>query len=311
MITDGGVLSGFYHDYQMRKLFEDYYILYKADSAGQYTIPAELMCKVTVNGDVITFAPLPAQSEIAKYKDTAQIPLTFAAKSNDSLETWLVSEEKMAMLAAALLVESGDYIDFQHYGLIPETYVAVYNQQMLEILIGMDDYTILFSYMPDQEVLMCQKIDKLVLNPEHANSILAGFDNGKYTNISTDVWYQLFDSVGESEENIIECWTSGSNAVYMPEGTQQFDFSIFVTDESSGFSVQEDTTDPLSVYSDKETIQSAQAALNAAGYDCGTPDGIAGKGTAAAVTQYQTDKDLNVTGTITHELLISLELIES
>jgi len=64
------------------------------------------------------------------------------------------------------------------------------------------------------------------------------------------------------------------------------------------------------VYSDKETIQSAQAALNAAGYDCGTPDGIAGKGTAAAITQYQTDKALNVTGTVTHELLISLGVIE-
>ena len=59
----------------------------------------------------------------------------------------------------------------------------------------------------------------------------------------------------------------------------------------------------------KETIKKAQAALNEAGYNCGKPDGIAGKGTAAAVTQYQTDKGLNITGTITHELLISLGVI--
>lgn len=66
----------------------------------------------------------------------------------------------------------------------------------------------------------------------------------------------------------------------------------------------------LKVYSDKETVKSAQSALNAAGYDCGTPDGIAGKGTSAAISQYQTDKALNVTGTVTHELLVSLGVIE-
>lgn len=65
----------------------------------------------------------------------------------------------------------------------------------------------------------------------------------------------------------------------------------------------------LKEYTDKETIKAAQTALNAAGYDCGTPDGIAGKGTVGAITQYQTDKGLNITGTVTHELLISLGVI--
>lgn len=65
----------------------------------------------------------------------------------------------------------------------------------------------------------------------------------------------------------------------------------------------------LKEYTDKEIIKQAQTALNEAGYDCGKPDGIAGKGTAGAVTNYQTDKGLNITGTITHELLISLGII--
>lgn len=65
----------------------------------------------------------------------------------------------------------------------------------------------------------------------------------------------------------------------------------------------------LTEYTDKEIIKQAQTALNEVGYDCGKPDGIAGKGTAGAVTKYQTDMGLNITGTITHELLIALGVI--
>jgi len=40
-------------------------------------------------------------------------------------------------------------------------------------------------------------------------------------------------------------------------------------------------------YTDRDTVRQVQQALNEAGYDCGTPDGIAGKRTAAAITRYQ------------------------
>ena len=66
----------------------------------------------------------------------------------------------------------------------------------------------------------------------------------------------------------------------------------------------------LMEYTDKETIQSVQAALNEAGYDCGTPDGIAGKNTQAAISAFQQDNGLNETGTVTHELLLALNLID-
>lgn len=59
------------------------------------------------------------------------------------------------------------------------------------------------------------------------------------------------------------------------------------------------------VYTDKDTIQKVQEALNAAGYECGTPDGIAGSKTYAALNQYQTDHGLTVTNDITGELLDS------
>lgn len=54
---------------------------------------------------------------------------------------------------------------------------------------------------------------------------------------------------------------------------------------------------------DKETIQTVQAALNALGYDCGTPDGVAGQKTSDAISAYQTEKGIQVNGIITQELL--------
>lgn len=61
---------------------------------------------------------------------------------------------------------------------------------------------------------------------------------------------------------------------------------------------------------DKDAVKAAQQALNDAGYNCGTPDGIAGKKTAAAVSQYQEDNGLEVTGEIDVALLAALGLAE-
>ena len=70
----------------------------------------------------------------------------------------------------------------------------------------------------------------------------------------------------------------------------------------------EQTDSPGEVHKDKATVKAAQQALNEAGYDCGTPDGVAGKNTKSAISSYQTDKGLTVTGTVTDELLASLGL---
>lgn len=63
-------------------------------------------------------------------------------------------------------------------------------------------------------------------------------------------------------------------------------------------------------YTDKIYVRAAQEALNSAGYNCGTPDGIAGPQTTQAITSYQTDKGLTVKGTVTNELLDSLGIAE-
>ncbi len=78
------------------------------------------------------------------------------------------------------------------------------------------------------------------------------------------------------------------------------------SDEASGDAVE--AQGPGEVHTDKETVKAAQQALNDAGYSCGTPDGIAGKKTAAAVSQYQEDNGLEVTGEIDDALLAALGL---
>ena len=67
--------------------------------------------------------------------------------------------------------------------------------------------------------------------------------------------------------------------------------------------------DPTAEYSDTETIKALQAALNEAGYECGTPDGVAGRNTASAISAYQAANGLNETGTATFETLTSLGII--
>lgn len=58
---------------------------------------------------------------------------------------------------------------------------------------------------------------------------------------------------------------------------------------------------------DKETIKEVQELLNAKGYQCGTPDGIAGKNTCNAVIQYKEDNNMEATSTIDQEFVDSLK----
>lgn len=64
----------------------------------------------------------------------------------------------------------------------------------------------------------------------------------------------------------------------------------------------------LSVFADysRDVVMQVQQALNEEGFDCGTPDGAAGKKTKKAIKKYQKREKLEVTGKIDDELLESL-----
>lgn len=72
-----------------------------------------------------------------------------------------------------------------------------------------------------------------------------------------------------------------------------------------------ESDDPMVTYTDVDTVKKVQETLNAAGYDCGTPDGIAGDKTKAQIEKYQTDNGLEVTGTVTDELVESIGNLET
>jgi photosystem II stability/assembly factor-like uncharacterized protein len=57
-----------------------------------------------------------------------------------------------------------------------------------------------------------------------------------------------------------------------------------------------------------EPVKRAQAALNLAGYDVGTPDGVAGTRTVAVLRKFQADKNVPVTGKFDAATLVALGL---
>lgn len=61
-------------------------------------------------------------------------------------------------------------------------------------------------------------------------------------------------------------------------------------------------------YTDIETVKKVQEALNAAGFECGTPDGLAGQKTADSIKAYQAANGLEENGKIKKELLDSMNI---
>ena len=63
-------------------------------------------------------------------------------------------------------------------------------------------------------------------------------------------------------------------------------------------------------YTDTYTVKFVQQVLNELGYDCGNADGYIGANTTQAISDYQTDNDLVVTGSINQSLLTALGIKE-
>lgn len=141
-----------------------------------------------------------------KYANITQMNLSFATKPDDTLADWYSSEESVAKLLAALLVETDDYLDFQHYGQIGETYMAVYDNSMYVIMIGMNDHTIGYYYMPEQDVLMYYIIDGMVLGSQNVSDIYSSMGCAEFKQVPSDVWFEVFESYGATEDGIIANW---------------------------------------------------------------------------------------------------------
>lgn len=79
------------------------------------------------------------------------------------------------------------------------------------------------------------------------------------------------------------------------------------TTESTETELSEEKPKRTKVYTDEATVKRVQEQLNALGYDCGTANGINNEKTQKAITDYQRDYDLIVSGSVNEEILQSLE----
>ena len=111
---------------------------------------------------------------------------------------------------------------------------------------------------------------------------------------------ELPEEASTSDENLL--------LVMKLSDGRDYQYNYRVKGESGAASAEE--TASSREYNDRDTVRSVQTALNEAGYDCGTPDGIAGKNTKAAISAFQQDNGLSETGTVTHELLLALGIVD-
>lgn len=68
------------------------------------------------------------------------------------------------------------------------------------------------------------------------------------------------------------------------------------TSKTSTSSTKKATTTSTSTSTKKAEIKKVQEKLNELGYECGTPDGVAGKKTTAAIKKFQKDNGLAADG---------------
>lgn len=130
------------------------------------------------------------------------------------------------------------------------------------------------------------------------------FSSGNFTLLQSGI--QLMKGtyvINVEEQNIIisVAATDGTVTINTPYTYENGTLQIY--NNAGTALVKEEGSAAGAVYTDTETVKKVQAALNEAGYDCGTPDGIAGAKTYEAMHAYQQERGLTVTDAITDELL--------
>ena len=111
------------------------------------------------------------------------------------------------------------------------------------------------------------------------------------------------DAPFEELKNVFTTITDNPGQVYEYENVS---YVLILNDDVCAFrmwpSDRTDNYDSETANKDPEIIDATQNLLNYFGYDCGTPDGVAGEKTKNAIKHFQIDHGLDVTGTITGEL---------
>lgn len=134
----------------------------------------------------------------------------------------------------------------------------------------------------------------LRIDAENLSSEMHLLVGAKRINMDAEIVDGVFSgSIEEAPDTKIKC-------VLREDGTLKLTFDL------CDFVYERAFVDALYEYTEKDIIKAVQEAMNAQGFDCGTPDGVAGKNTAKAISGFQAANGLNETGTATHETLKKL-----
>ncbi|WP_274940905.1 peptidoglycan-binding domain-containing protein [Chordicoccus furentiruminis] len=184
------------------------------------------------------------------------------------------------------------------------------------VLYNQDGYTIeLLGYDPEGQYNMGPALTMKITNLTHHNVEIS--DTNPYVNgaaMSTGPSFEI--AAGKTETQSVNFWSedlknAGITAI------EDISFTFLVTDNDNYNELG--TIGPLHVsidengrivnkvvYTDKATVAEVQSLLNAAGYNCGNADGVAGKNTNNQILKYEQDHGLREDTDITDELLASL-----
>jgi hypothetical protein len=177
--------------------------------------------------------------------------------------------------------------------------------------------------------------DDWVWNKNNWQVIYQSVPAGEVTDVATEIELkvQSYDSIKENGILLGENETISDNAVAV-ESIDGTEVETEIEDDTLGDMLEEETedideaettvstenTDDLTSETsseqieidpnDIEIIKSVQVALNEAGYDCGTADGIVGENTRNAIIAYEKASGITEDGEITGELVKSLGIID-
>lgn len=189
-----------------------------------------------------------------------------------------------------------------------ESEIELFNNEGIKVVItGMDepdlystDIKLRIENLNHHDITVSTSDGQIVVNGTMMYSPLyAEVQSGKISNTTMSFWQYALDDAGidKIEELSFDIEISDAdsyNPLYI--GEEKF---LVIDDE---YRISEKT-----VYTDRETIQKVQELLNAAGYDCGTADGVPGKKTNSALLQFERDHNLPETTDMTPELVEILE----
>lgn len=193
---------------------------------------------------------------------------------------------------------------------------AAVSQNTPFVLYDQDGYTItLLGFDPEGQYDMGPTLTMKVTNLTHHNVEI--FDMSPYVNgaaMSTGPFFEI--APGKTETQDVSFFSedlkdAGITAI------EDISFTFEVDDKDNSNILG--TIGPLHisidgngniankvVYTDQATIAEVQSLLNAAGYNCGNADGVAGKNTNNQILKYEQDHGLREDTDITDELLASL-----